>query len=1156
MTHPTQLSSLIRLSLLVLLTVVLAPHVLHGRSTTLAPLLPPPTGTVIYVSTEPQLQAAVLKLASNTTLILAPGTYVLTSTLYLNGSLTNVTIRGGTDSRDDVVLQGPGMTNASYGSVPDGIWIGGQVQGFTIANLTIRDLYYSAIMFNAGTESPHVYNVHLLDTGRPFITSSPDGVGGGVDNGIVEYSVIEYTTTAKDANTNGIDVHTGANWIIRHNLFRNIVAPAGELAGPAVQMWDSSINTLTEGNTFLDCAREISYGFVNRDGGFDHSGGVIRNNFMYRSGARSGDVAISIADSPNTQVLNNTIYLSGTYATPIEYRFAGTTGVLVANNLLDGFPWARDGATGSEQNNLSGATANMFVNAAAGDLHLSASATTAIDHGVPLANVTDDWDGQSRPSGAAPDIGADEFVSDTTTPTAPATSSANVGAGVAASAIAPMAVAPVTASIWSESATPGRIETVDANAVEVGVRFRADTNGTITGVRFYKGASNTGTHIGNLWTNAGTLLATGVFSNETASGWQQMTFSSAVAITANTTYVASYHTNVGQYGADNAYFATTGVDNAPLHALADGVDGMNGVYVYSASAFPTQTYGASNYWVDVVFTASGGGDTTAPTVSITTPANGATVSGSAVTVSATAADNVGVVGVQFKLDGANLGAEDTASPYTFSWNTTTTANGNHTWTAVARDAAGNTTTSTAVTVTVNNGDITAPTVSITTPANNATVSGSAVTVSATAADNVGVVGVQFKLDGANLGAEDTASPYTFSWNTSTTANGSHAVTAVARDAAGNTATSAAVTVVVSNAAALSTIWSASATPSRIETVDTNAVEVGVRFRADTDGAIMGVRFYKGTGNTGTHIGNLWTNAGTLLATATFSNETASGWQQLTFSSAVAITANTTYVASYHTNVGQYGADNAYFATTGFDNAPLHALADGVSGANSVYAYGASAFPTQTYQSSNYWVDVVFRASGGGGDTTAPTVAITAPASGATVSGSAVTVSATASDNVGVVGVQLKLDGANLGTEDTASPYSNTWNTTTAVNGTHTLTAVARDAAGNTTTSAGVTVTVSNAGSTPPTTVIFQASTDHNNGVTSYLLEAFANGADPNTASPVASSDLGKPTPAANGDITVDRTSFFSVMARGTYVMTVSAIGPTGQGRSAPVTVTW
>ena len=140
---------------------------------------------------------------------------------------------------------------------------------------------------------------------------------------------------------------------------------------------------------------------------------------------------------------------------------------------------------------------------------------------------------------------------------------------------------------------------------------------------------------------------------------------------------------------------------------------------------------------------------------MTAPAAGATVSGTQ-SVTATAADNVGVVGVQFKLDGANLGAEDTASPYSTTWNTTTATNGSHTLTAVARDAAGNTTTSTSVTVTVSNStpDLTPPTVAVTAPTAGSTVSGSQ-SVTATAADNVGVVGVQFKLDGANLGAEDT-----------------------------------------------------------------------------------------------------------------------------------------------------------------------------------------------------------------------------------------------------------------------------------------------------------------------------------------------------------------------------------------------------------------
>jgi hypothetical protein len=141
--------------------------------------------------------------------------------------------------------------------------------------------------------------------------------------------------------------------------------------------------------------------------------------------------------------------------------------------------------------------------------------------------------------------------------------------------------------------------------VELGVKFKSDVDGKITGIRFYKDATNTGTHIGSLWTASGTELASATFTNETASGWQQVTFATPVTITAGTVYVASYLAPAGHYAADGSFFATSGVDNGPLHALKDGTSGGNGVYRYgSTSAFPTDTFNATNYWVDVVFSTS------------------------------------------------------------------------------------------------------------------------------------------------------------------------------------------------------------------------------------------------------------------------------------------------------------------------------------------------------------------------------------------------------------------------------------------------------------------------------------------------------------------------------------------------------------------------
>ena len=376
-----------------------------------APALPPPSGTVINVSTEAQLQAAMGAIGSNTTIVLAPGTYRLTRSLYFKGPFTNVGIRGATGNPGDVTLVGTGMTNAAYGSVPYGIWTGDGIDGITIANLTSRDFYYHPIIFNAGTQRPHVFNLHLIDAGQQFLKSNPDAAGVGASDGVVEYSVFEFTTTARDDYPKAIDVQGGADWVIRHNLFHNLQAPFG-LIGPAVLVWRGSSNTITEGNTFLNCGRGIMYGAEDAPA-FAHSGGVIRNNFFYRSSTQPGDVGIQVADSPNTQVVNNTVVLSGTYSAAIEYRFTGASGISIVNNLVDGMIWQRDGATASLASNIINATPSMFVNPSAGDLHLQPTAIAAIDQGVAVASVANDWDGQLRPAGRGFDIGADEYAAST-----------------------------------------------------------------------------------------------------------------------------------------------------------------------------------------------------------------------------------------------------------------------------------------------------------------------------------------------------------------------------------------------------------------------------------------------------------------------------------------------------------------------------------------------------------------------------------------------------------------------------------------------------------------------------------------------------------------------------------------------------------------------
>jgi hypothetical protein len=155
------------------------------------------------------------------------------------------------------------------------------------------------------------------------------------------------------------------------------------------------------------------------------------------------------------------------------------------------------------------------------------------------------------------------------------------------------------------------------------------------------------------------------------------------------------------------------------------------------------------------------------------------------------------------------------------------------------------------------------------------------------------------------------------------------------------------------------LWSAEDRPVLISSSDTAAVELGVKFRPAVAGFILGVRFYKSSQNTGTHSARLWTAAGQQLASVTFQNETASGWQQANFPSPVPVAANTTYVVSYRAPRGRYSADAYFFSAGPLIKGPLTALQSGTEGGNGVYRYGSVGFPNSTWNAANYWVDVVF-----------------------------------------------------------------------------------------------------------------------------------------------------------------------------------------------------
>ena len=254
-------------------------------------------------------------------------------------------------------------------------------------------------------------------------------------------------------------------------------------------------------------------------------------------------------------------------------------------------------------------------------------------------------------------------------------------------------------------------------------------------------------------------------------------------------------------------------------------------------------------------------------------------------------------------------------------------------------------------------DTTAPTSAITSPTNGASLSdGTKITVSGTASDTGGgvVAGVEVSTDGGSTWHPATGTTsWTYSWvpNRVPTAK----IMSRAVDDSGNIETPS--SGITANVSCPCSMWG-NATPVTTDSGDTSATTVGVKFTSDVAGTISGIRFWKVSANTGTHVGSLWSANGTLLASATFTGESTSGWQQVSFSTPVAVNANTTYVAGYFAPKGHYVASTSYFyqPTAHRREHPRQPAAargrrrsERPAGLNGVYAYGAgSTFPSNSY----------------------------------------------------------------------------------------------------------------------------------------------------------------------------------------------------------------
>lgn len=388
-----------------------------------APMLPPvnetdPGKSVLEVNSDAELRGIIGNLPANTVILIAPGTYSLPQTISIEQN--NVTIRGNSNRCDEVRLVGMGMDNADGASrVPHGILI--NARNTKIQNLTIEQIYHHPISIGPRAVAPEIYNVQLLDAGEQFIKVNSAESTSGVRNGRVEYTIMKYTNSTPSADRGagvgliqGINIHSGNNWLIRHNRFENLHTPdsADWLLNSAIVVWSLSSDTIVENNVFINVDRAVAFGLSERQD--EHMRGIIRNNMIVMNEnlfseekRREADAPIILWNAPSAQVLHNSILTNGNTPSSIELRY-NSEDVIIRNNLVDAPIRDRSENNYVDTDNTIIKDRTRFVDPDAGDLHLRSS-TVGSARSVPtIRNALQDIDGQIRKTNST-DAGADEF---------------------------------------------------------------------------------------------------------------------------------------------------------------------------------------------------------------------------------------------------------------------------------------------------------------------------------------------------------------------------------------------------------------------------------------------------------------------------------------------------------------------------------------------------------------------------------------------------------------------------------------------------------------------------------------------------------------------------------------------------------------------------
>jgi hypothetical protein len=393
--------------------------------------LPPPSGATVQVTPAQasQLRSIVAAAESDTTILLEDGTYDLSQGDYssrLTFENAGVTLRSLSGDRDTVILDAKYATNELVSI---------HASNVTIADLTLMRAYDHPIHISGGAGSPisgiMIHNLRIVDPGQQAIKVNPVD-DGYIDDSTIECCSIELTDTGRthirdSCYTGGIDVHQASGWVVRRNRIEGFWCNDG-LSEHGIHFWKCCRDTLIEENVIVDCARGIGFGLGSTGScrtypddpypgvGFKgHIDGIIRNNFVaasdtaLQSSPAGFDTGVSLEQAYGARVVHNSVASTAAPASSsIEWRFSNSV-IDLYNNLVTAGLLARDGAQSTSSGNIGSAPLSWFEDVTGGDLHVTQSATGAIDAGSVLESglCEVDIDGLARDS--SPDVGADEL---------------------------------------------------------------------------------------------------------------------------------------------------------------------------------------------------------------------------------------------------------------------------------------------------------------------------------------------------------------------------------------------------------------------------------------------------------------------------------------------------------------------------------------------------------------------------------------------------------------------------------------------------------------------------------------------------------------------------------------------------------------------------